>query len=105
MITHLKKGDLVYCQIINYDDIRQDKHRPCLVLEVITEGILVLPITNSKGDDKIDVTVISCCKALSGFVSLVPESTAISYCKLDEICNCKVSWKLGLILDSYNIKY
>ena len=109
VITHVKPGDLVWCQIPSWNDEENDKFHPSLVLKVTEYGVKVIPITNSVIPDinkiQYDISLFTCCRALTGYVQIVNKELAFSLCKYADVCNCELSNKLKLILLRYGIKY
>lgn len=109
MITHIKSGDLVWCQIPSWNDEENDTLHPSLVLEITENFVKVIPVTNSSTSDvnKIayDVSLFTCCMALTGYVQITNKRLALSLCKFDSVCNCTLSLKLKLLLKRYGIKY
>lgn len=109
MLSLIKKGDLISCDVLSFTNNRNpDGTHPCLVLEVLKEGLKVAVVThNSSINDKDCYTVdlITCCMTLTGFIKIIKTDLHTSLCKYDNICNCYVTPALKLILKKYNIDF
>lgn len=101
----IKPGDIIYCEFISFGGKR---NRPAIVLDVKENYFYCLRITKTEQNNSIFIDtedLFECCKALTGFIYLNPTKIEPDMCVSSYCSDCKISFKLKIILIQYGIKF